>query len=84
MGTYENIERAWREQPLDTRSAEQRRFEKNGDDVRNLLRSMTRACASPNWMKDARTVADVSLMETELARKLSAVRMDAPVESGGN
>jgi hypothetical protein len=82
MGTYENIERACRERPLDDRSAQQRAFEKNSDDVRGLLNRMARYCADPRWAQNPKTVWLISDMSSELERKLSAIRLDAPVAGG--
>lgn len=76
-----NAEQASRSNPIDTRSPEQCRFEKASDDVRGIVNRMCKYTSDPRWSQNATTVRMISDMETELARKLSAVRLDGPVVS---
>jgi hypothetical protein len=75
--TYERCLEASRSH-TDTRSPEQRALAANAAEVSGPINRMCRYTADPRWAQNATTVQLISDMETELSRKLSAVRLDAP------
>lgn len=65
----------------DPRTPEQKRYAALSGDINALLTRMARYTSDPKWAGKGETVTLISAMDTELSRKLQALRLDAPTAS---